>query len=164
MRNGFLFSACLAGVLALASAAHADLVYVGVSDLTAQGFGNANRIITLDIGGNQSTESGATSVINGVFTGTGDLANPFGDNQKFGDPTLAQLHWTDASQVQLLFNANEGGNAKNLGINIDSLTLSFYNNVGLVGSISTAGQIKFASGDPGNGSAGYLIAVSASEQ
>lgn len=157
-------SLSLLALLAWVPAANAHLVYVGVSDLTAQGFGNANRIITLDNRANNTTESGATSVINGLFTGSGpDLASQFNDNHKFGAPTLAELNWTDASQVQLLFNANEGGNANKKNINIDSLTLTFYNNVGAVGSISTILPLQFASDDPGNGKAGFVIGVSADE-
>src|SRR4051812_28240311 len=99
MFKSFLFAASLIGMIAIAPQANAHPYLVGVSDLTAQGFGNANRIITLDSQGNQSTESGATSVINGVLTFTGpDLANPIGDNQKYGAPTLNDLHWTAASQ------------------------------------------------------------------
>ena len=56
MHKGFLFAAGLFGSLAIAPQANAHLYLVGVSDLTAQGFGNANRIITLDSQGNQSTE------------------------------------------------------------------------------------------------------------
>ena len=121
------------------------------------------KIITLDVNGNATTEIGATSVIGGVFGGTGDLANPFNDNQKFGAPTLGALNWSNASQVQLLFNAIEPGNASKAKINIESLTLTFYNGVGAVGSISTNAKIEFVSGNPGNGNAGYVIGVSSDE-
>jgi hypothetical protein len=66
--------------------------------------------------------------------------------------------------VQLLFNAIEPGNATKSQIDIDTLTLTFYNNVGAVGSISINAPIHLASGEPGNGKAGYVIAVSADEQ
>jgi hypothetical protein len=155
----------LASTSLTASQANAHLYLIGVSELTAQGFGNANRIITLDSKGNQSTETGATSVVNGVLTFTGpDLASPTSDNQKFGAPTLNDLHWTNASQVQLLFNAIEPGNASKSQIDIDALTLTFYNNIGAVGSISINAPIHITSGDPGNGKAGYVIGVSADEQ
>ncbi|MBI5261822.1 MAG: PEP-CTERM sorting domain-containing protein [Bradyrhizobium sp.] len=164
MRTRLIFSACLLGVLVAPSKADAHLYLVGASDVTAQGFGNANRIITFDSQGNDSTETGSTTVINGVLTFSGDLAEPTSDNQKFGAPTLSQLNWTNASQVQLLFNANEGQAAQDKPINIDTLTLSFYDNIGAVYSISTIQPISFLSGEPGNGSAGYAIAVSNDEQ
>jgi hypothetical protein len=66
--------------------------------------------------------------------------------------------------VQLLFNAIEPGNASKSQIDIDALTLTFYNGVGAVGSISIDAPIHITSGDPGNGKAGYVIAVSADEQ
>ena len=164
MRKALMLSACVLGLLSVAPSANAHLVLVGVSDLSAQGYGNANRIITLDVNGNATTEIGATSVIGGVFGGTGDLANPFNDNQKFGAPTLGALNWSNASQVQLLFNAIEPGNASKAKINIESLTLTFYNGVGAVGSISTNAKIEFVSGNPGNGNAGYVIGVSSDEE
>jgi PEP-CTERM motif len=152
-----------AAVLLMGAAipANASLVFEGASPISAQGFGNANRLITIQVPGNQTTETAATSVINGTFTGTGDLAHPFSDNQKFGDPTLSQLGWTNASQVGLLFNAIETGGDS---VTISALTLSFFNNTGLVESISIAAPVTIANTFPGNGSAGFLFGISSDEQ
>ncbi|HEY2827620.1 MAG TPA: hypothetical protein VGJ04_08480, partial [Pirellulales bacterium] len=46
--------------------AKADLVSLGTADFSAQGFGNANRLITLQGQGNSTTESGAVIPVNGT--------------------------------------------------------------------------------------------------
>jgi hypothetical protein len=60
---------------------------------------------------------------NGVTNTGGQEVNPFGDNQKFGIPTLSSLHWSTASQVEILFNPSESDNH----INVRDITLKFYN-------------------------------------
>jgi hypothetical protein len=140
--------------------AKADLVSLGTADFSAQGFGNANRLITLQGQGNSTTESGAVIPVNGTVSGSGDVVSPLSDNQKFGVPTLGQLGWTTASQVQLLFNAAEPGGD---GATIGSLTLSFYDGNNLVYSISNSQPLVYRSTEPGNGSAGFLIGVSLAE-
>jgi hypothetical protein len=153
-------SCAAALLLCLVVPADADFILLGQADFSAQGFGNADRLITLQNQGNSTTEVGSVAPVNGTVTGTGDLASPLADNQKFGVPTLSQLGWTNASQVELLFNAVEpGGNSAT----INSLTLTFYNGNTAIGSISTAQPITIANTMTGNGSAGFLFDVSSSE-
>lgn len=170
-------------VIVLPSAAKASLVYSTAVTASAQGFGTAPRVLTLQATGrNSSTESGAVGVgANGQITfgspiadslvfmgngitnaaGTADLVNPLTDNQKFGIPTVGSLGITMASQIAVLFNATEpGGN----GANVTDLTLKFYMPNGtLLGAID--GSFNFAnSTNPGNGVAGFTFVVDQAQQ
>jgi hypothetical protein len=151
------------GLLAVAVVpARSDVVLLGQADFTAQGFGNANRLITVQAQGNNTTESGSVFPVNGAVAGTGDVVSPLADNQKFGIPTLASLGWTTASQVGLLFNASEhGGDSVTFPVN--GITLTFYNGNTAVGSISNNQIITIADTIAGNGSAGFLFGISPSE-
>jgi len=144
-------------LLASLHSARADLILLGEAAFSAQGFGNANRLITVQAQGN---ETGSVFPLNGTVGGSGDVVSPLADNQKFGVPTLGQLGWTTASQIELLFNATEpGGNS----VTIDHLTLSFYNGNNSFFSISNAQPITIANTVTGNGSAGFLFGISPSE-
>jgi hypothetical protein len=160
MRRCVLTCAVLTATFMVPSFKHAnaDVILLGEAQFSAQGFGNANRLITIQT--NSSTETGAIFPVNGSISGTGDLASPLSDNQKFGIPTLGQLGWTSASQVQVLFNAAEpGGNS----ITLDNLTLSFFNGNDSIFSISNIAPITISDTNQGNGSAGFLFGISPGE-
>jgi hypothetical protein len=138
--------------------ANSELISLGEAPFSAQGFGNANRILTLQ--DNDGTEAGSVFPFNGGLSGTGDVVNPLSDNQKFGVPTLGELNWTTASDVQLLFNAIEPGGDS---ATINTVTLSFFSGNTPVFSISNAQPLVFPDTETGNGSAGFLIGVSDSQ-
>jgi hypothetical protein len=73
---------------------------------------------------------------------------------------LSSLGWTSASDVKVLFNANESD-----GATINTITLSFFNSGGgLVGSITNdLGALVYPNAQPGQGSAGFLIGVAPSD-
>jgi hypothetical protein len=147
---------------AWSGSAVASLVEAGTVADTAQGFGNAPRLITLNSPRNTTTESGSTSFSTGSAVETGDV--PSGNN-KWSVPTIGSLNWTTAQDVQLLFNPGEPQSAADQSIQIDTLTLTFFNTNGSVaGSITNdLGALAYSATDPGSGKAGFLIDVSSDE-
>ena len=173
--------ALAAAMLALPQAANAGLIYDSSVQLTAQGFGNAPRDLTLQATVQQTTESGAVGVSgtggitfgtaipdasvfqgNGVTnaSGTAAMPSPLADDQKYGVPTTGSLGITAANQIGVLFNATEPGGDS---VRVTDLTLKFYTGNGtLLGAID--GQQDFASTNPGNGVAGFVFVVDAAQQ
>jgi hypothetical protein len=181
-------STALAGLMMTAAAvvfvspARADLVSCAtcIVDLGAQGFGNAPRLLTIQTNQNNQTgiESGvvipsATGTVTigpgipdppNVFHGNG-ITNTGGNEvtpltgDKFSVPTLGSLGYTDATKINILFNATEPGGD---GLSITDVTLKFYTSGGgFVGAID--GSQTFSSTFTGNGNAGFLFTVSADE-
>jgi MYXO-CTERM domain-containing protein len=179
-----LFALAAAG-MAMPGAAQASLIFDSTIDVTAQGFGNNPRLLTLqergqgdDIqsgcvaaGAGGSISIGSSSCIsdsqvfkgNGVTNVGGDEVNPMTDNQKFGIPTLGELGFQDASDIGLLFNAIEpGGGGKN-DVNVNDVTLKFFDSNGnLLAAID--GQQNFPTTETGNGRAGNVFVVDAEQQ
>jgi hypothetical protein len=167
--------------LALPQVATAGLMYDSSIRLTAQGFGNAPRDLTLQATGQQTTESGAVGVSstggitfgtaipdasvfqgNGVTnaSGTAAMPSPLADDQKYGVPTTGSLGITSANQIGVLFNATEPGGDS---VNVTDLTLKFYTaNGALLGAID--GSQNFTSTNPGNGVAGFVFTVDGAQQ
>ncbi len=178
-----------AGALALLAvapqAASASLIFDSTINVTAQGFGNNPRLLTLQERGNGddiqsgcvSANAGGSIAIgsgscisdssvfkgNGVTNVGGDEVNPQTDNQKFGIPTLGELGFKDASDIGLLFNAIEPGGAAKNNVNVNDVTLKFY---GSNGSLLAAidGQQNFPTTETGNGKAGAVFVVDAEQQ
>jgi len=160
--------------------ASASLIFDNTVQLSAQGFGNAPRDLTVQGQGNNTTESGCVGVsstgsitfgtasctpeasvhdANGTANTGGDETSPLADDQKFGIPTLGSLGITTASQILILFNGTEpAGNRAN----VTDLTLNFYSSTGvLLGAID--GSQDFLNSFQGNGSAGFVFRVSNDE-
>jgi len=189
MRRVFILALASATALA-ATPASASLVYNANLSVSSQGFGNVPRDLTLQ--GSESTEGGCIGVTgagaisfgscvsdasvhngNGVTntSSTADLPNPQADDQKYGIPTVAELGWTTAADIGLLFNAVEpSGNS----ITVNDITLKFYTLVGntwtfltaidgpIVGGIEV--PLTFDPSQPGNGSAGFVFVVDQDQQ
>jgi len=147
--------------------------------LSAQGFGNAPRDLTIQHTGSalpNDFESGCVGVAadgsiivgsagcrpndaamdpNGVIPVGGDEPNPQTDAQKYNIPTLASLGIINASQIGILFNATEPGGDS---INVLDITLSFFRPNGTF-ITSIDGQQNFPSSFAGNGIAGFVFRV-----
>jgi len=149
MRRVLQIALATAAIVTATTPASASLVYDSTIFVTAQGFGNVPRDLTVDVNGQNHIESGCVSVGaggafalgsnscildtsvhdgNGVANTGGDEPNPHADNQKYGIPTLTEVGWASAADIGLLFNAIEpAGNA----ITVNDITLKFYDANGL---------------------------------
>jgi len=145
------------------------LVYDSTIQVTAQGFGNVPRLLTVQGNANSTTtESGCVSASGGINFGAsacdgtlfantgGDEPNPLADNQKYGIPTLDELGWKTAADIGLVFNPNQTGFAP---ITVDDITLKIYDGDTLFAQIN--GSQAFATTDPGVGSAGFVFRLDA---
>ena len=166
----FTFRSALTGLListaavAFSGNARADLVLKGgtptasFTDLTAQGFGNAPRLITLQTSGSE------TGGVSGTGTLSGDAVS--GAN-KSGFTTLSTVGWASASNVAIGFNASQEGNT---GITLQNLVLTVWNPTGTtaLGSFSLASPITFSQADlalqQGNGAAVFEFVLNAAQQ
>jgi hypothetical protein len=162
----------------------ASLIYDSSIFVSAQGFGNAPRDLTIQATGDiTSPESGCVSLVcgsfavgssscllneaqvympNGVVNVGGDEPNPLDDNQKYGTPSETERGITSAADIGILFNATEpGGDA----ITVMDLTLKFYSTAGiLLGAIDTLGPVTFDPTLQGNGSAGFVFRIDEAQQ
>jgi hypothetical protein len=184
-RTAFFVAMCAAGVglMGLPQNARASLVLSGGSvaasftDIGAQGFGNAPRLLTLqDNGpppnGNNGTEAGQIVISAGgvvsptSFAGENDIVSPCCDGSKNSAPTLGSLGWTSGADVKLGFNAGQEGL---LGLTLNQLVLSLYNNANtVVGTFSLAAPVTFTALQlalqQGNGNAIFQFVLNAAEQ
>jgi hypothetical protein len=159
---------------ALAGAANADLILVQVTptgvvpaptvaasftDLGAQGFGAAPRMLTLQTNG---VETGNVTPVDVVHGDAVPGAN------KSTTPTLATLQWTSGANVGIGFNSDQSGQT---GITMQSLVLTIFNGTTAVGSFSLAPSLTpltFTAADlalqQGNGNAVFDFGLTAAEQ
>jgi hypothetical protein len=164
------FSGLLSGTPLLS----ADIVLTGPIDY-GHGFGNAPRMLTVQSTGNTPAESGCVGFAGGSMSvGTtgcsgmgafapagGDEPNPHGSFPKFNAPTLGSLGYTNASQIQILFDATEPGSTTSLTMN--QLVLKIYSPTGkllMVNTLVSPGLVL----DPtveGNGRFDYGFALNA---
>jgi hypothetical protein len=157
---------------ALAGAANANLVLVGgnppvqvstvaasFTDLGAQGFGNAPRMLTLQT---NTVETGNVTPVDVVHGDAVPGAN------KSTTPTLAGLGWTSGAFVGIGFNSDQSGQT---GITMQSLVLTIFNGTTPVGTFSLASSLTpltFTAADlalqQGNGTAVFNFGLTATEQ
>jgi hypothetical protein len=161
------------------SPASASLVYDSHVDVGALGFGNVHSLLTVQAkNSDHGVESGVVSIVggsiheggaiadanvhdgNGLTNKGGQEVNPFGDNQKFGIPTLSSLHWSTASQVEILFNPSESDSH----INVRDITLKFYNGNTVIAAIDGQQNFLGLAADHGHGNGGFVFDVDSPEQ
>ena len=153
-------AALAAALLGGAGLAHADLVYLGPTDLSGTGLGNVNTLLTIQSPGSTTNESGSVGL-----TGTGAVAvggNTVGINQT---RTIAQSGATSAANLRIVFNASEPGNDTN-GITLNNLVLMIYSPTGAQlftsGPLSGA-PLNFTSTQVGTGSSGFVFGLNAAQ-
>jgi len=171
LRSGALVFATSA-IASMFSVAHADLVLMDPSshapaatvaqsftDLGAEGFGDAPRMLTLQTNG---VETGSVTPIDAV---NGD-AVPGAD--KSTTPTIGSLGWASGANVGIGFNSDQTGRT---GITMQSLTLTIFNGTTAVGSFSLASSLApltFSETDlalqQGNGNAVFDFGLTDTEQ
>ena len=156
----------------LAGAANANLILVGgnppvpvstvaasFTDLGAQGFGAAPRMLTLQ------TNTVETGSVTPVDVTNGDAVP--GAN-KSTTPTLAALGWNNGQQVGIGFNSNQQGGT---GITMQSLVLTIFNGTTPIVTFNLASNyvgFTFTGADlalqQGNGTAVFNFGLTATEQ
>ena len=177
----FSAAALAVGLVAAPGAANASLIFDSTIDVTAQGFGNNPRLLTLQERGNGddiqsgcvsanaggSIAIGSSSCIsdsqvfkgNGVTNEGGDEVNPAREGNKYDTPTIGELGFNGAEDIGLIFNATDpAGNA----ISIDDITLKFFLDDMLIAAID--GSMTFDMTEAGNGVAGFLLSVDEEQQ
>ena len=156
---------------AMSSAAQASLILVqpngnpaptvaaSFTDIGAQGFGNAPRLLTLQT---NTVETGNVTPVDVVHGDAVPGAN------KSTTPTLATLQWNAGNQVGIGFNSDQSGQT---GITLQSLTLTIFNGTTAVGSFSILPALvplTFTAADlalqQGNGNAVFNFGLNAAEQ
>ena len=162
LRTAHIGLATCAVLASSSSVAHAELILLGsvpaqaFTDLGAQGFGNAPRMLTLQT---SSFESGSVTPIDLVH---GDAVS--GAN-KSTTPTLGSLQWSSGGKVGIGFNATQSGGT---GITLDTLVLTIFNGTIPVGTFSLLSPIQFTAADlalqTGNGNGVFGFGLSLAEQ
>jgi len=134
-------------------------VAASFTDLGAQGFGAAPRMLTLQTNG---VETGNVTPVDVVHGDAVPGAN------KSTTPTLATLGWDAGNRVGIGFNSDQTGGT---GITMQSLVLTIFNGTTAVGSFSLAPSLTpltFTAADltlqQGNGAAVFNFGLNAAEQ
>lgn len=173
MKTKLVALAGTAALVALASphVAHASLILVtstgapaatvaqSFTDLGAQGFGNAPRLLTLQTSGVETGNVTPIDIVHGDAISGADKADT---------PTLGTLGWTSGANVGIGFNSDQTGQT---GITMQSLTLTIYGTDGttVLGTFNLAtAPITFTAADlalqQGNGNAVFNFGLNAAEQ
>jgi hypothetical protein len=168
MRTTFSLSLAIFGAL---QTAHAGVILSGSDVITGAGFGAAPRILTVQVTGNGSTESGCDAWSNmGLLVGPsactnsanvgGDEPNPHGF-PKDSAPTLSSLGFANASEIGIIFDATEPGNSSGNPLTMDSLILKFYSPTGtlLLSEALDNPPLVFNQTVVGNGKTDFLFVL-----
>jgi len=134
-------------------------VAASFTDLGAQGFGTAPRMLTLQT---NTVETGNVTPIDVVHGDAVPGAN------KSTTPTLATLGWNAGNRVGIDFNSDQTGQS---GITMQSLVLTIFNGTAVVGTFSllpALAPLTFTAADlalqQGNGNAVFNFGLNAAEQ
>jgi hypothetical protein len=156
--------ALTAAVATLVVPAHAMLVLQGPDDFDGTGLGAVNTVLTLLSPGSSSDEIGAVRRLPGDDGDviTGDALTGASQTQTL---SLAALGINSASDLRVVFNAVEPGNADANGITLNDLRLSIFSPDGteLFNSGSLIAPIDFAETFTGVGNAGFVFALDAAQ-
>lgn len=151
-----LSSAGAIAMLLATTHASAALQYLGPIDLTGTGLGNVNTLLTIQSPANSTTESGSVS-----WNGTTSVTT--GDTQAINNTLLLSTLGSNASNLLIVFNPVEPGNAAN-SINLDNLVATIYSPTGsALWNSGTFASVAFPTTDPGTGKAGFLFGLDATQ-
>ena len=145
--------------MSLTGTAQAALILAGPENFGGSGLGAVNTILTINSPNNTTTESGAVS-----FNGTADVIT--GDAMTGGSQTqtrtISSLGVTSASNLRVVFNAVEPGNASS--ITLTNLVLSIFSPTGTTLFSSGAfAPIAFANTFAGTGNSGFVFRLDAAD-
>lgn len=154
---GFALLACMAPM------ASASLVLVSPIEQSGTGLGAVNTVLTIQSPGSSTVETGCVAP-SGAGTTTAGCGFADSNVQSItGTPTLAALGITSASEIRIVFNAAEPGNADN-SIQLDQLVLKLYTLAGLnIDTHSLPAAILFPTIQNGTGNSGFVFGLNANE-
>jgi hypothetical protein len=154
----------------LSSSAFANLIPIGAVPLSGTGLGAVNSLVTFQ---NTGTAVGAVGVTSTGATGTGGAfatgipgfpsGSATNEQTSAGNNTytaaalgLSPGGALNFSNLVLIFNGNEGGNATDQAITLSNLSLNLYNSTtgAVLGTFSTAAPYDITA-FPGTGVAGF---------
>lgn len=148
-------ASALAMILATTNA-YATLQYLGEIDLSGSGLGNVNTLLTMKSPRNTTTESGAVS-----WNGLSSVTK--GDTLAINNTLLLSSLGTNASDLRIIFNASEPGNAQN-SITLDDLVATIYSPDGdALWNSGTFTSISFPSTFNGTGASGFAFGLDATQ-
>jgi hypothetical protein len=170
LRNALLATA-LASV-AFAPAAKADLIFSGVVNTTALGFGDVHRFLTIQepTGQGNGIEAGSVTPTAGTVTPAVCTSLVDCGTDKSGTPTLTALGWTSGANVGVGVDISQTGSAD--GLNLNSIVINIYDPTGTTildtFSLAAGGYIitdaaGHASGS-GNGQGVFQFVLDAAQQ
>lgn len=150
-----------AGALLLASvgASFGSVILLSPLEQSGSGLGAVNTVLTLR--GSGGTESGCVGLNSGGTVSTEGCGQPDSTVQNQASvPTLAALGVLDASDIRVVFNASEPGNARDIQLNL--LTLTLYSSTGTNSiSFNTVAPYYFPTTAAGVGNSGYVFGLDA---
>ncbi len=148
----------IAGLVALAGGnAFGSLLLVGPVDLTGTGFGAASTVLTLQSPGNTTIETGciAPGASGPTTTGCGFMDSNVQPGQSHtGTPTLASLGVASATNLGIIFNADQPGGG---AVTIDNLVLNLYGMNSAKSADFSSGSVSFPRTASGIGQSGFLF-------
>jgi PEP-CTERM motif len=157
-------AAAVAATTLTAMPAHAMLVLVAPQDFSGTGLGSVNTVLTLQSPGSDTFEEGSVGRTAG---GSSDVIS--GDALTGTSQTLTRsigsLGITSASDLRVVLNAVEPGNAGAQGITLTDLVLSIFSPTGevLFSSGALAAPLVFADTFTGVGNSGWVFALDAAQ-
>jgi hypothetical protein len=146
----------IAMILATANA-NATLEYLGPVDLTGTGLGNVNTLLTIQSPANTTTESGSVS-----WNGSSNVTT--GDTQAINNTLSLSSLGTSASDLRIIFNPVEPGNAAANSITLDNLVATIYSPTGdALWNSGTFNSVTFPTTETGTGRAGFSFGLDATQ-
>lgn len=142
--------------------AQASLVLLPAQDFQGTGLGAVNTILTLQSAGNSTNEAGSVGRVvgNPIDVITGDASTGASQTQT---RTAAELGLTSASQLRVVFNALEPGNAAN-SITLNDLQLNIFSASGvLLFNSAFFAPISFSDTFTGAGNSGFVFGLDATQ-
>jgi hypothetical protein len=184
-RTAILAALCATsvGLLGASNSARASLVLSGgnvhdsFTDIGAQGFGNAPRLLTVQATGTSTVEAGKIDLSTGVatdvafagdtFAARNDVPNPCcTDVNKASAPSLSAVGWATGADVAIGLNTGEAGT----DITLENVVLYLWNAANQVVGTFALGpnEINFSATElarqQGNGNAIFKFVLDAAQQ
>lgn len=139
--------------------AYAQLTYLGPQEFKGTGLGAVNTVLTIQNNGIEFGSVGLDNIGNQIIVG--DAKTGASQTQV---RALAGLGINSASDLRVVFNANEPGTAVGNGISLTSLVLSIFSPTGsLLFESGAFSPISFADTFNGTGKAGFVFGLDSTQ-